>query len=41
MNLVVEFDAVADQSIVHHAAINRSIGADLDIVADERTANLR
>ena len=39
--LVVVFDAVLDDGIVDRTAIDRRVGADLDIVADLHGAQLR
>src|SRR5271165_1572155 len=39
--LVVELDAVLDDGVVDCAAINRRVGADLDVIADVHGADLR
>ena len=39
--LVIELDPVTDHGIVERPAVNRGIGANLDIIADHHTTNLR
>ncbi len=41
LNEVVELDAVADHGVVERAAVDRGVGADLDVVADDDAAGLR
>src|SRR5262245_36240670 len=41
LNLVVELDALLDHGVVERAAVDRGIGADLDVVADAHRADLR
>src|SRR5258706_2706229 len=41
LDLVVDLDAVLDYGVVHGAAVDRRVRADLDIVADAYAADLR
>src|ERR687895_983440 len=41
LDLVIELDALLDHRIVERAAIDRGVGADLDVVADAHAADLR
>src|SRR5262245_26526088 len=41
LDLVVELDALLDHRVVQRAAVDRGVGADLDVVADPHAADLR
>src|SRR5262245_58906384 len=41
LNLVVELDALLDHGVVERTAVDRGVGADLDVVADAHRADLR
>src|SRR6185369_17732969 len=41
LDLVVELDAILDDRVLDRAAIDRGVGADLDVVADAHAADLR
>src|SRR5688500_10762234 len=41
LDLVVELDALLDHRVVERAAVDRGVGADLDVVADAHAADLR
>ena len=41
LDQVVHLHAVLDDRVAQRATVHRGVGADLDVVADERTADLR
>src|SRR5918996_545040 len=41
LDLVVELDALLDHRVVERAAVDRGVGADLDVVADAHAPDLR
>jgi hypothetical protein len=41
LDLIVELDAILDHRVIGGAAVDRGIGTDLYIVADEHAADLR
>jgi hypothetical protein len=41
LDLVVELDAVLDDGVGQRAAVDRGVGADVDVVADQHAPGLR